>query len=215
MLLNRRQCVYVGTLISWSNRVLISMDSVAGNHPWECWLRPQAWVMIGHSSSHVIQQALLLFRHREASSLSLAVHSLTGCVGCVWWVIRIWGWDNGHHSFTTALTWELWVFCLTIKLWEYLLHQLLKEKLCKSVVSSSSPCSTIMAIRFVLFFWVQSAFITTYDVFWYHLTLGTCYQLVQFVFKIGFVLAKKGGKRGSWVDFSMGCRVHGSYSVWL
>ena len=32
---------------------------------------------------------------------------------------------------------------------------------------------------------------TTDDAFWYHLTLATCYQLVQFVLKIGSALAER------------------------
>ena len=33
--------------------------------------------------------------------------------------------------------------------------------------------------------------LTTDDAFWYHLTLATCYQLLQSVLKIGFALANK------------------------
>ena len=50
-----------------------------------------------------------------------------------------------------------------------------------------------------------------------HATLGTCYQLVQSVLKIGFALAKWWDK-GRWLGFSTGCLVHGTCLVeilWL
>ena len=50
-----------------------------------------------------------------------------------------------------------------------------------------------------------------------HATLGTCYQLVQSVLKIGFALEKWWDK-GRWVSFSTGYLVHGTCLVeilWL
>ena len=35
--------------------------------------------------------------------------------------------------------------------------------------------------------------LTTDDAIWHRLTLATCYQMVQSILKIGFVLAKKVG----------------------
>ena len=45
--------------------------------------------------------------------------------------------------------------------------------------------------------------LTTDDTFWRCLTLTACYQLVQAVLKIGFVLAKR-WDRGRWLGFNTG-----------
>ena len=57
--------------------------------------------------------------------------------------------------------------------------------------------------------------LATDDAFWHCLTLVVCYQLAQYVLKIGFALARKYLGQGRQVGIAMTCCVHYGCLGWL
>jgi len=151
----------LGSLFSWKNSLIIRVDCAATNNLWMELTKitdlsfdqtiQLLWSTLVIPKKSTCSIVSTVFRNHDACSIvpSLALVYVYLC-SFICEVIKIWEWSYVGNSARVLSFQEVCTFRCLMEPWEHHLCWL-SEKLCKSVFSRLSRCSTITSTEFAVF----------------------------------------------------------------